>query len=54
MSCNFLLLNSGKTKVILFGSKNLRESLSKDIVTLDGIVIASSSTVRHFATAFFF
>lgn len=47
MTCNFLLLNSDKTEVIVFGPKHLRNSLSKHIVTLDGITLASSTTVRN-------
>ena len=47
---NFLLtyfLNSDKTEVIVIGPKYLRETLSDQIVTLDGISLAPSSTVRN-------
>ena len=54
LSCNFLILNSGKTEVICFGLINLRESLFNNIVTLDGIVIASSSTLKNHGVIFFF
>ncbi|MDG2560415.1 reverse transcriptase family protein, partial [Vibrio parahaemolyticus] len=46
MSTNFLMLNSDKTEVIVLGPKQLRDSLSDDIVSLDGIALASSTTVR--------
>ena len=52
MTCNFLLLNSDKTEVIVFGPKHLRSSLSKHIVTLDGITVASSTTVRNLGVIF--
>ena len=52
MTCNFLLLNSDKTEVIVLGPERLRNSLSKDIITLDGIVLASSSTVRNLGVIF--
>ncbi|MDF4386599.1 reverse transcriptase family protein [Vibrio parahaemolyticus] len=41
MSTNFLMLNSDKTEVIVLGPKQLRDSLSDDIVSLDGIALAS-------------
>lgn len=46
MTCDFLLLNSNKTEVIVLCPKHLRISLSKQIVTLDGITLTSSTTVR--------
>ena len=46
MISNFLLLNSDKTKVMVLGLQPLRNTLSNDIVTLDGIVLASSTTIR--------
>uniref|UniRef100_A0A8D3B260 Reverse transcriptase domain-containing protein n=1 Tax=Scophthalmus maximus TaxID=52904 RepID=A0A8D3B260_SCOMX len=52
MTCNFLLLNSEKTEVIILGPKHLRETLSDHIVTLDGITLASSSTVRNLGVTF--
>ncbi|XP_051811516.1 uncharacterized protein LOC110970601 [Acanthochromis polyacanthus] len=52
MTFNFLLLNSDKTEVIVFGPKHLRNSLSKQIVTLDGITLASSTTVRNLGVIF--
>lgn len=39
---NFLLLNSDKTQVIVFGLKHLRNTLSKDGIILNGIALASS------------
>ena len=35
MTCNFLLLNSDKTEVIILGPKHLRDTLSNDIAALD-------------------
>ncbi len=52
MTCNFLLLNSDKTEVIVLGPKHLRDVLSKDIVTLDGIALASCATVRNLGVIF--
>ena len=46
MTQNYLLLNSDKTEVVLFGPERFRDKLSSYIVTLDGISLASSSTVR--------
>uniref|UniRef100_A0A8P4KSI9 Reverse transcriptase domain-containing protein n=1 Tax=Dicentrarchus labrax TaxID=13489 RepID=A0A8P4KSI9_DICLA len=52
MTCNFLMLNSEKNEILVLGPKNLRDSLSKDIVTLDGINLASSTTVRNLGVIF--
>ncbi|MDF4316827.1 reverse transcriptase family protein, partial [Vibrio parahaemolyticus] len=49
---NFLMLNSDKTEVIVLGPKQLRDSLSDDIVSLDGIALASSTTVRNLGVIF--
>ena len=46
MSCNFLMLNS-ENKILVLDPKNLRDSMSTDIATLDGIILASSTTVRN-------
>jgi len=46
MTKNFQLLNSDKTEVVVFGREHFREKLSSYIVTLDGIYLASSTTVR--------
>ena len=50
MSCNFLMLNSEKTEILVLGPKNLRDSMS--IATLDGITLASSTTVRNLGVIF--
>uniref|UniRef100_A0A3Q3MWN2 Reverse transcriptase domain-containing protein n=1 Tax=Mastacembelus armatus TaxID=205130 RepID=A0A3Q3MWN2_9TELE len=52
MTSNFLLLNSEKTEVIIFGLKNLRNNFSKIIATLDGIALASSTTVKNLGVIF--
>ncbi|XP_037607481.1 uncharacterized protein LOC119477468 [Sebastes umbrosus] len=52
MTCNFLMLNSDKTEVIVLGPERLRNKLSNDIVTLDGIALASSTTVRNLGVIF--
>ena len=52
MSSNFLMLNSDKTEVIVLGPKHLRNSLSTDIVTLDGIAVACRTTVRNLGVIF--
>ena len=50
MSCNFLMLNSEKTEILVLGPKNLGDSMS--IATLDGITLASSTTVRNLGVIF--
>ncbi|XP_033945045.2 uncharacterized protein, partial [Pseudochaenichthys georgianus] len=52
MTLNFLMLNTTKTEVIVLGPKNLRNKLSKDILTMDGINLASSETVRNLGVIF--
>ena len=47
-----LLLNSDKTEVVIFGPEHFREKLSSYIGTLDGISLASSSTVRNLGVIF--
>ena len=41
-----------QTEVVLFGPEHFREKLSSYIVTLDGISLASSSTVRNLGDFF--
>ena len=52
MTQNCLLLNLDKTEVVLFGPEPFREKLSSYIVNLDGISLASSSTVRNLGVIF--
>uniref|UniRef100_UPI000D3040EA uncharacterized protein LOC112434934 n=1 Tax=Maylandia zebra TaxID=106582 RepID=UPI000D3040EA len=52
MAANFLLLNSDKTEVIVLGPKNLRNMVSNQILTLDGITLASSNAVRNLGVIF--
>uniref|UniRef100_A0A665UBY4 Reverse transcriptase domain-containing protein n=1 Tax=Echeneis naucrates TaxID=173247 RepID=A0A665UBY4_ECHNA len=52
MTENFLLLNSDKTEVIVLSPKHLRKILSNHVISLDGITLASSSTVRNLGVAF--
>ena len=52
MSHNFTMLNSDKTEVISLGPKHIRDSLSSNIVNLDGITLASSTTVRNLGVIF--
>uniref|UniRef100_A0A3B3H9N7 Reverse transcriptase domain-containing protein n=1 Tax=Oryzias latipes TaxID=8090 RepID=A0A3B3H9N7_ORYLA len=52
MTINYLLLNPEKTEVIILGPKNLRDTLSAQIVSLDGISIAPNSTVRNLGVLF--
>jgi len=47
MAANFLLLNSDKTEVIVFIPENLRNMVSNQTLTLDGITLASSNTVGN-------
>jgi len=52
MTCNFLMLNSDKTEVILLGPEHLRDQLSGDVVSVDGITLASNTTVKNLAVIF--
>ena len=52
MTDNFLLLNSDKTEVIVVGPKHLRNVLSNHLLSLDGISVASSSTVKNLGVIF--
>ncbi|TWW77415.1 hypothetical protein D4764_12G0008050 [Takifugu flavidus] len=51
MSSNFLLLNSGKTEVMVFGPEPLRDRLDH-MIALDGISLASSLSVRNLGVTF--
>ena len=53
MTLNLLMLNMAKTEVIVLGPKTLRNKLSKDILTMDGIHLASSETVRNLGVIFY-
>lgn len=52
MSSNFLLLNSDKTEVIVFGPKHLRDTFSNQIATLDGVTPNSNTTARNLGVIF--
>ena len=52
MTNNFLLLNSDKTKVIVIGLQHLRNTLSNDILTLDGFALASRTIARNLGVVF--
>ena len=52
MTLHFFMLNTDKTEVIVLGPKNLQNKLSKDILTMDGIHLASSETVRNLGVIF--
>lgn len=52
MTSNFLLLNSDKTEVIALGPEHLRNKLCSDIALIDGLAVASSSTVRNLGVIF--
>ena len=52
MTSNFLLLNSDKTEVIVFGPKQHRIRLSHNIATLEGFTLTSSTTVRNLGVIF--
>ena len=47
MTNNFLLLNSDKTEVIVFGPKTIRDAVSSEVVTMDGITLDPKTTVRN-------
>jgi len=46
------MLNSDKTKVILLGPEHLRYQLSGDVVSVDGIALASNTTVKNLSAIF--
>jgi len=59
MTQNCLLLNSDKTKVVIFGPEPFREKLLHNyiitcnyIITLHGISLASSTSVRDLGVVF--
>ena len=47
MTQNCLLVNLDRNYIVIFGPEHFRQKLSSYIVTLDGISLASSSTVRN-------
>ena len=49
---NLSELHSDKTEVIVLGLKHLRETLSDDLISVDGITLACSSTVRNVGIIF--
>uniref|UniRef100_A0A674MGZ1 Reverse transcriptase domain-containing protein n=1 Tax=Takifugu rubripes TaxID=31033 RepID=A0A674MGZ1_TAKRU len=51
MSSNFLLLNPGKTEVMVFGPEPLWDRLDH-MITLDGISLTSSLSVRNLGVTF--
>ena len=52
MSLNFLMLNFDKTDIIVLDPKYIRDSLSNNIVNMDGIILASITTVRDLGVIF--
>ena len=44
---NFLLMNPDKTEAIVRDLQHLRNALSYHLPTLDGIILASSTTARN-------
>jgi hypothetical protein len=52
MTLNYLLLNPEKTEVIVIGPKRLRDSLCNQIIMLDNVSVAPSSTVRNLGVMF--
>ncbi len=46
------MLNSDKTEVIVLGPKHLRSTLPNDIITVNDITLASSTTVRNLRVIF--
>ena len=52
MTRNYLLLNSDKTEVIVLGPKHLRDKLTEENFTLDGITLASKATVKNLGVTF--
>ena len=52
MTRNFPMLNTDKTEVIVLGPEHLRNKLSSDVATLNGITLASSSLVKNLGVVF--
>lgn len=52
MTLNFLLLKLDKSKIVVFLLQKLQTKLSSFIINLDGINLASSSTVRKLGVIF--
>ena len=45
MTCNFVLLNSDRTEVLILGPNYLRDAISNDIAILDGIIPGKPSAI---------
>jgi len=41
------MLNSDKSEVILLGPEHLRDQISGDVGSVDGIALASNTTVKN-------
>jgi len=52
MTCNFLMLYSDKTEVILLGPEHLSDQLSCDVVPADRFALASNTTVKNLSVIF--
>ena len=52
MTCNFLKLNSDKTKVIVLGPKHVRSRLSDNILSLEDMTLSSSTTASNLGVIF--
>jgi len=52
MTCSFPMLNWDKIEVILLGPEHLRDQLSGDVVSVDGIALASNTTVKNLVVVF--
>jgi len=46
------MLNSDKTEVILLGPEHLRDQWSGDVDSVDGIALASNTTVKNLCVIF--
>jgi len=46
------MLNSDKMEVILLWPEHVRDQLSGDVVSVDGIALASNTTVKNLAVIF--
>jgi len=51
MTCNFLMLNSDATEVVLLGPEHLRNQ-SDEVVSVDDIALASNTSVKNLCVIF--
>ena len=52
MAHNFLLLNSGKTEILVVSPKSIRNKMPDISLHLDGVSVASSAAIKNLGVIF--